>query len=232
MRFRFEFPQGESGRFSPIHPAGTFIENEDPLVAAYITPSHNIATNRHFGWTDDFGSQVHVYDLEVGGEAIRQLHRVELAIKLVKVSEWEELEFNNQRIGTNDYLKCGPFDLSGTGERTHFLVCAGASSQFEAEHKKYYERVPLNFLTHSYAIHYISVVDSRGRRLVSPAISSTGGGSCGSFIIRSGSGFWLKSVSDGEEIEYPIRIKIKLPKRYEQEQVTFHLDNVPVPEPN
>jgi len=256
MRFRLEFPQNGTTNYSHRHPADVFLDNQDPLVAAYIAPQEDalvldprlwphvgpdldIAKGPHYGSADDSIPTLDIRDL-AAPQPFHMLAYLELAATLVKVTEWEELEFNNLRLGTHDILKCGPFELSAFGHKARFSIGAGAGVDFRDEHTQYRQRVPLHFLNHSYAMTHIRILDSRGRELevgliMGQGIGSVidGGCSFSDFSIRSRDGSLPKLIDGhlfGEEIEYPVTIKVKLPKRYEKDRIKFRMENITIPE--
>jgi hypothetical protein len=236
VRFRFQFPK-------PNRPEDTFLENEEPLVSVSLEPGKDIASHRHFSSADNFGPSIDIDHLEIGTKVAKRIRRMEIAVTLVKVIEWEEIEFKNVREGENELLDCGPFELACTGQKKSLLVSAAAFSSFEEKQEAYGVRVPLKFVNHRFAIEHIFVNDAAGHALFSHFGMGTGGSTNTSFAIPEKDAGHLPeldkrtdypigihgSFESGAEITYPVTITVRLPKRYEKERVLFRIDELVVP---
>jgi hypothetical protein len=243
VNFRLEFPGTGPTNFTRMRPEGVFLEGATSLIAAITATGPRVLFGYAYGQGDRYsGTTISYLNMEVE-EEYTQLHQLGFAVTLVKVTEWEELAFKNLTLGTNGFLHCGPFDLLCIGELTRFKVSAAAFSMFEEEHKNYRDRVPLGFLNHSYAMDYLSIVDANDRQYSTSVRSVTGGSSHSAFYFGKSPDFGAKAGEkapaparpvvrgglDGEEIAYPMTIRLKLPKRYEKEQVKFQIEKIELP---
>lgn len=227
MTFRLEFAQEGEIRFLAQPPENVYLEAEDPLVEAFLLSGENVANHKHSGWTDRLGATVS--HLELGKEQ-KQLQKLKLSVTLVKLTEWEELEFKGLKKGDNDLLHCGPFELACKGEAKQVALSSGAHAEFSKEHEQYQKQMPLKFLTHRYAIDHVSITDARNRALFYSVGSFSGGGSSGVFSWQRF--LDLENATEKKPVEpiaYPITLKIKLPKRYEKERVMFEFDKLDLP---
>jgi len=227
FRFDMESLRSEAWPRSSLED-NVYLEKEDPLVAAYLTPGTDVAKHKHFGWTSA-PNEVVVADLEVGAP-VEWLHRLELAVTVVRVTEWEELKFEQLGKGESDFLKCGPFQLKLTAAERRVGVSVASFSQFKHEQDEYGKRVPLNFLNHRFGLAHTGITDAAGRKLHQSGGMGTGGSSNGGFIIwplerRTTSGW------EGEIISYPISVVVRLPKQFTKERHTFDSKASPFPRP-
>jgi hypothetical protein len=230
MTFRLEFAQSGEVPFLAQPPESVYLEAEDPLVEAILSSGENVAANKHSGWTDQFGPTV--YHLELGKEQ-KQLQKLKLAVTLVKVTEWEEVEFKGLKEGNNDLLHCGPFELACKGEAKQVVLSAAAHPEFFKEHEHYQKQMPLKFLSHRYAMQHASVTDVQHRPLSSSVVTFSGGSSSGVYTRRSLLNLQAAPIKKPEEpIVFPLTIKLKLPKQYEKERVTFEFEKFDIPPHN
>ncbi len=202
----------------------------------------NVAGNKHSAWTDESSSEVVIHTLEVGREQ-KQLQKLKLVLTLVKVTEWQQLEFKGLKEGKNDTLHCGPFEIDCTGTPRHFEASAGARSEFHQEHENFRRQMPLRFLHHRYALNHIRITDAENRALNSYAGTLTGGSSGGRFSIQEVMNLGKaaeKKTSDqikspGIErnaealIAYPVTLKLRLPRQYATERVDFEFGKLDLP---
>lgn len=237
--FRLESRMVVDADFSSQVPADVFLEKVD-LREAVLLSGENVAGQKGSKWTDSPALTVTIHTLEVGKEQ-RQLRKLTLAVTLVKVTEWELLEFKDIQKDDETPLHCGPFELVvSETQPQHLSLSAAAFSAHAKEHEAYRQRMPLQFLTHVYAMQAVQISDAAGQRLGLSMGTYTGGGSSGRYAISPGpmlvfppKGEAGKTpsaiVSPAKDIRYPVTLSLKLPRKYESEQISFEFHDVRLP---
>ncbi|GAA5143658.1 hypothetical protein GCM10023213_32000 [Prosthecobacter algae] len=237
--FRLESRMPAEADFSSQVPADVFLEKVD-LQEAVLLSGEDVAGQKGSKWTDSSALTVTIHTLEVGKEQ-RQLRKLTLAVTVVKVTEWEPLEFKNIQKADETPLHCGPFEIVVSEvQPQHLLLAAAAFSDHAKEHEAYRQRMPLQFLTHRYAMQAVQISDAAGQRLGLSMGTYTGGGSSGRYAVSPGpllvfppkgeAGQTPSSIfSPAKDIRYPVTLSLKLPRKYESEQVIFEFQDVPLP---
>jgi hypothetical protein len=229
------------GQFASQAPENVFIEKVGPLKEVLLTSGANVATNKHSAYCTR-NSAVVISTLEIGKEQ-KQLQRFSLGLTLVKVTEWQQLEFKGLKEGKNDTLHCGPFEIHCTGNERSFDAGAGASTEFDVEHEKFRKQMPLSFLHHYYAIEHSRLTDALNRPLDTMVGNIQGGSTSARFSISKVLDFdnvlELKADDrakpqavvkmEAEPIAYPVTLQLKLPKKYETELVIFEFGKLDLP---
>jgi hypothetical protein len=226
LDFDLEFTEPGTRTFRRQKPQDVYLDNLNPFVSARIAPGREVG-ERHSGWTDNFGPSVTLSDLELDSPQ-EKLEALRLAATLVRVKTWDTIQFADLKRGESDHLRCGPFALRVTGKDKEASVVAASFAEFEADRKEFEKRVPLRFLHHAYAIDHTVIHDAKKRRLYSTSSFGSGGATVGTFaIIATGSGIVLR---EGEPIEYPLLVEVRLPKEYDTERVEFEFKDLSLPE--
>jgi hypothetical protein len=231
MRFQFEtLPRKADGSTPPL-PEGFFLNNgTSPLVAAQVVAGKNLVKPVHSGSAEGADGVVLVNDLEVG-EARPRLMGVEIEVAIVRVTEWTPQSFD-VAMGTSDFLKCGPFELRAVAEAQQVRVNAWAYPQFRAEHDAFRARMPLAFLDERYALRELKLVDAAGQTPTSIATTTPGAGAVsGTFSgWRPPSGAEAQPAG-ADAIVFPLKITVRMPKRFETERVRFRFPEIRLPAP-
>lgn len=238
--FRLESRAEAAGDFMQQVPEDVFLENVE-VAAVELLSGKDVAGEKASQWVDSSALKVTLQHLEVGDEQ-RRLGRLKLVVTLVKVTEWELVEFNGIQKADEKALHCGPFELVVCeAQPRHLSVSAAAFSSHAREHEAYRERMPLQFLTHRYATRELRLTDSAGKRLGFSAGTFTGGGSSARYAIHKGMPltFAAKEQSAGEapssffgeaeDIRYPVTATLRLPRKYVSERAVFEFRDVELP---
>ena len=238
LTFRLEYRHHEY-QFVGWRPENVFLEGVEPLDEVILPSGKNVAANKHSAWTDEGSSETVIHTLEVGEEQ-KHLRKLKLTLTLVKVTEWQQLEFKDLRLGKSETLHCGPFEMDCTGETGRFCVSVGSRSEFGQEHESYRKIMPLRFLSHRYAINHVRITDLKGLTPTSCTKLGTGGSTSGYFSFLKPMNLENNPTNDGtrlksgegkaaEPVAYPVTLQLRLPTKYETEHVAFEFENVELP---
>ncbi len=239
--FRLEFRADKAADFLSQLPENVFLEKVD-LLEAVLLSGENVADQKGSKWTDTSDLTVTIHTQEVG-EPLQRLRKLKLAVTLVKVTEWESLEFKDIHKADVAPLHCGPFELVVSKvQPQHLELSAGAFSEHAKEHEVYRQQMPLLFLTSRYALGSLKINDAANQRLSLSSGTFTGGGSSGRYaVFREVAVTFPASgeasdpsppslISKVEDIRYPVTIGLKLPLKYESEVVIFEFQDLPFPD--
>jgi hypothetical protein len=211
-------------------PRSLFLENASTFRRALTADGTPITSDRDdLGWTSNSDNTVTVHDLPTE-RPTKRLVELELAVPLVKVTDWKTLKFPNLIIGQSGYLHCGPFELKTHGEERAFTVTAGEFADFNAEHDAYRQSMPLKFLHHGYAIGMTEITDADGKQLFMTSATMTGGATAGRFTYPTAL-FKLNGDQSAKPIAYPVTVRLRLPTKYETETATFRVKDIKIPTP-
>jgi hypothetical protein len=203
----------------------TLLERANPLTRA-VTPDgvqHELAITDYTVHVATGNLAITYLRLPLGTELVSEL---EFRCVLVHVTQWKELRFTGLGPGESAPLHCGPFELWVGGEPGRFVVGAGAMAEFEAEHRSFSERVPIEGLHHRWALQAVQVQDANGRQLFNMGGGGSGGVSVGHFYPEM---MGAPGASVEPEIAYPVSVSLRVPLVFEREEVRFLFRDVPVP---
>lgn len=239
--FRLEFRAKKEADFLSQVPDNVFLEKVD-LLEAVLLSGENVAGQKGSKWTDTSGLTVTIHTQEVG-KPLQQLRRLKLAVTLVKVTEWESLEFKDIHKADVAPFHCGPFELVVSKvQPQHLELSAGAFSEHAKEHEVYRQRMPLLFLTHRYALGSLKITDAASQRLSLSSGTFSGGGSSGRYTVFRAAAVTFPASGEAldqsppslfpaiEDIHYPVTLGLKLPLKYESEVVAFEFQDLPFPD--
>lgn len=239
--FRLEFRANKEADFLSQVPENVFLEKVD-LLEAVLLSGENVAGQKGSKWTDTSDLTVTIYTQEVG-IPLQQLRRLKLAVTLVKVTEWESLEFKGIHKAGVAPFHCGPFELVVSKvQPQHLELSAGAFYEHAKEHEVYRQRMPLLFLTSRYALGSLKITDAADQRLSPSSRTFTGGGSSGRYAVFRAAAVTFPASGEAsdqspqslfpavEDIHYPVTLGLKLPLKYESEVVTFEFQDLPFPD--
>ncbi len=237
--FRLESKADKTTIFSSQLPGDVFLEKVT-LEEVILPSGEDVAGAKGSKWTDSSSLDVTVHHLELGKEQ-RQLSRMKLVVTLVKATKWESLEFKGIQKADETPLRCGPFELViSEAAPQHLLLAAGAFADHAAQHEAYRQGMPLQFLTHRYATRALQITDAAGQHLTLSMGAFTGGGSTARYAIQGGLPLTLPPKDNSgktptalfpppEDIRYPVVLSLKLPLKYESEQIPFEFQELRLP---
>lgn len=221
LHFRMEYADKVNG-FVTQASDNVFVEKVGPLEEVLLTSGEDVATNKHSSYFTTTSDLV-ISTLEVGKEQ-RQLKKLRLAVTLVKVTEWRVLDFKGLKEGKSETLHGGPFEIECNGGARTFGVSIGAQSEFQREHEIYRMQMPLALITHHFAMEHLDVTDFKKRPMNTRMGGFTGGSSSSNFSIRDGLDYKV-----AEAIAYPVDLQLKLPGKYETQELEFEFEKVDLP---
>ncbi|WP_395748017.1 hypothetical protein [Prosthecobacter sp.] len=221
LHFRLEYADKRNG-FVTQAPGNVFIEKVGPLEEVLLASGENVAANKHSNYCTTTSDLV-VSTLELGKEQ-RQLKKLRLALTLVKVTEWRVLDFKGLKEGKSETLHGGPFEIECNGGAETFGVSIGSQLEFQREHEIYRKQMPLTLINHHFAMEHLEVMDFKNRPMNTRMGMFTGGSSNSQFSIRDG-----LDPKVAEPIAYPVNLQLKLPGKYETQELEFEFEKVDLP---
>ena len=231
VELQLEIPPAAQSGGMPELPDDLYLDNvSTPVLALFVISGRNLAKTS-YGWSvEGKTGRVVISDLDIGDARLRLLG-VDLELVLTRVTEWETLAFQ-AGLGRSDFFQCGPFELRANGEARQFQVDAWAYPQFKPQHEAYRKRVPVTFLDHRFAMRQLKVFDAANRVPAGVATSVPSIGAITStFSNFRGTDDDGSAAPDGDNIKYPVSMRVRLPQRFESERIKFHFDMIPLAPP-
>jgi hypothetical protein len=225
LRFDLEIPEEQASSDVRYRPQNTFLE-KTTVISAQTQPDHVLGKHELSAWSDNRFSMPRVtVRLQNVGERSRELHSLVVAVTLIKVKSWETIAFADLGQQSSGFLNCGPFQLVVRGDEKAAHISVAHFADFDAEVREYQKRMPLHFLNHAYGFEHIVIHDAKQRVLVNTVVCSSGGSSNGTFVIPTVD----EAKLNGESLEYPLRVEVRLPVTYDTEHVVFDFTDLPLP---
>ena len=195
-------------------------EHQNPIVAARTAKGVELEVKaHHWSWGTATGL-IAVHDFEIPSD-VKRLASLRIRCDLSRVTNSKKLVFKDLKHGECDELRCGPFELIVNGEDEQVAVTAAAFDIHEADHKAFFERVPIRGLHHRWAVDAVRLTDAKDNPLVVAGRSGSGGHSTGLFHPAG-------AFFNPGKIAYPLKLTLHLPQKFKRERVEFEFRNLVV----